>query len=147
MRERHGRSTAAAAHTALVLALALAGCSRADDDVPKTGGPPFETPGPPFETTGAPPTVPAPSDPCAPVIDEFAKTLARAPGTCAADDDCACYPGGVGEASGCGGVTDAKTATALHAISGRFLAAGCHHTVNCAPWMCDPKCADGRCSR
>jgi len=120
--------------------LALAGCSRPADDVRKTGGPPFET-------IAAPPTVPAPADPCAAFIGEFTKTLESAPGTCAANSGCACYPGGVGEASGCGGVTDAATVKTLDEIAGKYLAAGCNRTVDCAPWMCDPKCVGGRCSR
>jgi len=134
---------------AALAALLLLGCGRAPGDAPSPGEPPVAEPGPPFVTPAPqpmPPAIAAVADPCAPYLDEFARALAAAPGSCRIDGDCACYPGGIGEASGCGGVTDAITARALDAIAGRYLAAGCDHTVQCAPWICMPRCVDGTCA-
>jgi hypothetical protein len=113
------------------VALALAACARAGDDA----------------ATPAPPVPQAVADPCAASVAEFARTLKSASGACRIDADCACYPGGIGEASGCGDVTDAASASALKAVASRYLQAGCQHTVQCAPWLCAPKCRKGFCLR
>ena len=79
--------------------------------------------------------------------EEFARTLREGHGRCHEDADCACYPGGVGEAAGCGGVTDMDTAAALYRIATGFRGAGCRNTRDCAPWECHPTCQQGQCVR
>lgn len=95
-----------------------------------------------------PPATPPPPPPtCGPMTEEFARTLREGHARCHEDADCACYPGGVGEASGCGGVTDMDTAAALYRVATRFRAAGCPNTQECAAWECRPTCQQGRCVR
>lgn len=90
---------------------------------------------------------PRAATPCDAHIAEFARVLGAASGACTTAADCGCYPGGVGGASACGGVTDARTADRLRAIADRFHAEGCDGTIQCAPWICAPKCENARCVR
>jgi hypothetical protein len=67
-----------------------------------------------------------------------------APNTCASDQDCACYPGGLGAQPSCGGVTDKKTAAALISLYADFNHR-CRMTTACAATVCTPRCDHGAC--
>lgn len=84
---------------------------------------------------------------CAERVDAFEEALA-APnaGTCEADSDCRCYPGGISKTHGCGGITDAKTGEKLASIAAEHMKAGCKSGIDCAAWMCMPSCKHGRCT-
>jgi hypothetical protein len=88
---------------------------------------------------------PGPTDACAAFHARFDDALAHAPGTCATDADCDCYPGGLGASPSCGGITDRKTAAALHAIADDFARASCRMTIQCSASVCAPRCERGRC--
>lgn len=81
---------------------------------------------------------------CSELRGRFAAELAKQSGSCSTDADCACHGA---EGGGCGGVTDAETARRLEPIAKEFHAAGCNYEVQCAAWMCRPKCVSGRCSQ
>jgi hypothetical protein len=130
----------------LVVVVVGVACSSARETEPAEPG---VAPGP------APTPAPVPEvEPVAPVVDvceayiaEYAAALEARDDACARDADCACYQGGVGPAAGCGGVTGRATAVTLDAILARFQAAACDYTQQCAPWACEPRCVEGRCSR
>lgn len=71
--------------------------------------------------------------------------LAMASGACTTAADCACYNPVGGPPQGCGGVTDATTATTLSAIERDFHAARCQYTHQCGASVCAPRCDAGRC--
>jgi len=74
----------------------------------------------------------------------FAALLAKAPGTCAKDQDCGLYAAGV--TTSCGGVTDRATAEKLGALSADFISERCPWVVDCAPRRTlVPTCGNGRC--
>jgi hypothetical protein len=81
------------------------------------------------------------------MIAEFERAMDEGSASCTTAADCACYPGGIGQRSGCGGVTGRETAARLGEIAQRYLAAGCRHTQLCAPWACAPRCESGSCVR
>jgi len=107
---------------------------------------------PPTAVASAPPPGPATTagsapadtrDPgCADLESRAAKTLAAAPGTCTKSADCTCYPGAI--IPGCGGVTDAATASAITALYNDYRTKKCLRT-HCAPRACDAACENGRC--
>ncbi|HPI22456.1 MAG TPA: hypothetical protein PLE73_04625 [Spirochaetota bacterium] len=72
--------------------------------------------------------------------------MERASGACVQSNECGCY-GAITEKAGCGGVTDKGTADQLGAIAMEFNAAKCAYSRRCAPWLCAPKCVNGRCVR
>jgi hypothetical protein len=84
-------------------------------------------------------------DPCAEIIEAYARTLDKAGLSCRVDGDCACYQGGVGPQAGCGGVANRETVARLDALWQRFRAAGCGYTQHCGPWVCTPRCHQGQC--
>ncbi|MBN8611454.1 MAG: hypothetical protein J0L92_12755 [Deltaproteobacteria bacterium] len=113
---------------------------------PSTSTHPPSSP-PAISTT--PPTTPVPpatstSGACVVHQDAFRVALASATGTCATNDDCGCYTPVIAEA-GCGGITDAATATRLRAIEDAWRSDGCQWPHQCGPWRCEPVCREGRC--
>jgi len=99
-----------------------------------------------------PPPTPGPApgkalDPCAEIIEAYARTLEKAGLSCRVDGDCACYQGGVGPRAGCGGVANRETVARLDALWEKFRAAGCGYTQHCGPWECTPRCHQGQCVR
>ena len=117
------------------------------------------------EASSAPPVTPQPSVPpsidtpplttevpaptsatgaCVVHQDAFRVALASATGTCATNDDCGCYNPVIAEA-GCGGITDAATASRLRAIEDAWRSDGCQWPHQCGPWSCEPVCREGRC--
>lgn len=145
-----GRGRHALIVTGLVaLAISCEGKRPATTDRPATT--PAPVAGPPAATAlpvkSARPGDPEPdpiTHPC--VVDEarFTQALKDRDDRCSTDADCACYNGGM-RASGCGGVTSAKTAAQLAAIAEQFRKDGCRSGINCAAWACRPECASGRC--
>ncbi|HNV46139.1 MAG TPA: hypothetical protein PKJ16_03790 [Spirochaetota bacterium] len=85
-------------------------------------------------------------DPCPGIRARFDAVLERASGACVQSNECGCY-GAITEKAGCGGVTDKGTADQLGAIAMEFNAAKCAYSRRCAPWLCAPKCVNGRCVR
>jgi hypothetical protein len=84
---------------------------------------------------------------CGDRVDAFEQALAASSaGTCAADTDCRCFPGGVSQKHGCGGVTDSKTSEKLASIAGDYMKDGCKSGIDCAAWMCTPSCQSGKCT-
>ncbi|MBK9001667.1 MAG: hypothetical protein IPM35_38590 [Myxococcales bacterium] len=83
-------------------------------------------------------------DPCQAIRDRFNQELAKRTDQCSTASDCACHGA---EGGGCGGVTDSSTAKRLEPISKEFHDKKCRYTVQCAPWACEPKCQNGRCTR
>ena len=81
---------------------------------------------------------------CRAVAERFDAALSGASGACRTDADCACYKP-VSRRSGCGGITDKKTADTLRKLEVEFHRAKCDWWVRCAPWACRPVCARGRC--
>lgn len=142
----------------MLVALVATACKQQNDGAHT---PPASSPGatPPAATTAptattakatrsARPSDPDPdpiTHPCVVAIAQFEVALKAAPGACSAAADCACYPGGVGKLSGCGGVTDKVTANKLQTIASAYRKDGCSPTVNCAPRLCQPRCDDGKC--
>jgi hypothetical protein len=86
-----------------------------------------------------------PADTCPQIAASFRDALKSAGGACTTAADCACYNPVVADA-GCGGVTDRATADALADLERRFHAAGCPWPHQCAAWVCNPACVEGRCS-
>jgi hypothetical protein len=84
-------------------------------------------------------------DVCAGLIAEYGARIDRASKTCTVDTDCGCYQGGIGPKSGCGGIADSVTTADLDAIHKRYFDAGCDHTHQCGPWVCEPVCNQGTC--
>lgn len=84
---------------------------------------------------------------CGDRVDAFEEALASpSAGTCEADSDCRCYPGGISKMHGCGGITDAKTGEKLASIAAEHMKAGCKSGIDCAAWMCMPSCQRGKCT-
>jgi hypothetical protein len=84
---------------------------------------------------------------CGDRVDAFEQALASSgAGTCTTDTDCRCFPGGVSQKHGCGGVTDTKTTEKLTSVANDYLAAGCTSGIDCAAWMCTPSCQGGKCT-
>jgi hypothetical protein len=67
-------------------------------------------------------------------------------GTCSADADCKCFPGGVSKKHSCGGITDAKTSEKVMSITADYLKAGCNSGIDCAATVCMPACREGKCT-
>lgn len=122
-------------HVALLLAPALSLSCRCEQRSGQQHAPPTSR------------TQPAPTkaDPCAEIIEAYARTLEKADLTCRVDGDCACYQGGVGPQAGCGGVAGRETVARLDALWEKFRAAGCGYTQHCGPWRCTPRCHQGQC--
>lgn len=98
----------------------------------------------PAPTVAAPAPSAAPADPCQEIRDRFNAELAKRTDQCKTASDCACHGA---EGGGCGGVTDGATAARLAPISKEFHDTKCRYTVQCAPWACEPRCQNGRCTR
>lgn len=109
----------APAAAVLLAAFGACGCDRDEAD---------------FRTTGE----------CRAIADRFDAVLAGATGACRTDADCACY-NPVSRKSGCGGITERKTADKLRKLEEEFHRAPCSRWVRCAPWACRPVCARGLC--
>ncbi len=92
-----------------------------------------------------PPASSSPPDPCRQAIADYERVLAEAPPKCGHDGDCACYPGGVSDQKGCGGVDHRSKASRLAAARDRYTGAGCRSTIHCAGWSCQPVCNNGSC--
>lgn len=111
---------------------------------------PSPSPAPPAPEPTPAPTVAAtapsaaPADPCQEIRDRFNAELAKRTDQCKTASDCACHGA---EGGGCGGVTDGATAARLAPISKEFHDTRCRYTVQCAPWACEPRCQNGRCTR
>jgi hypothetical protein len=83
---------------------------------------------------------------CADRAGEIDKALAAGTRKCAADQDCACFRGGVSKKDPCGGITDAKTNARVEALAKEWTAAGCKsENVMCPAMVCEPKCNAGTC--
>lgn len=99
-------------------------------------------------TTSAPPSEPAPPtgapDACDVHRAAFRAAMASATGACSDASECGCFNPVVGEA-GCGGITDAATATRLGEIERAFHEDDCPWPHACPAWSCVPTCEAGRC--
>ena len=69
----------------------------------------------------------------------------KLPLDCHTDADCGCFNGGVSAKRGCGGVAGASSAAELESLRKEFSKLGCESGVNCAAWMCAPRCRGGKC--
>lgn len=88
-----------------------------------------------------------PASTCDTRVKAFDDALAAsAAGTCSTDADCKCFPGGVSEKHGCGGVTDGKTAATLDDLAKSHRDAKCKSGIACAAWVCSPSCQAGKCT-
>lgn len=83
--------------------------------------------------------------PCVVTAAAFDKELETMDRSCQSDADCVCYPGGVSEKAGCGGVTNKASAEKLYELSRQFHDDGCRHVLQCAPRPCKTKCDAGQC--
>lgn len=81
---------------------------------------------------------------CRAIADRFDVVLAGASGACETNADCGCY-NPVSRKSGCGGITDRRTADVLRKIRDEYYGAKCEPWIRCAPWACMPVCDRGRC--
>jgi hypothetical protein len=91
------------------------------------------------------PKPPQTIDPCAALDQAYDDAVAHASGACKTDDDCTCYPGGLGAHPTCGGVTDRPSAAAIHAIANQFHEQQCRMSLECGAMGCAPHCEQGRC--
>ena len=90
-------------------------------------------------------TTPVQADDCEPLITEVTEILENGSTDCSETSDCGCHGGGMGPASGCGGIVNRATLDRLDPVATRFRASPCYPTVNCAPWQCTPTCEAGQC--
>jgi hypothetical protein len=119
-----------------LVALSAAACTKAQ---PPSGGTP----------SGDSPSVSAmartPRD-CASIQRDFDDAVdAPSALACSADTDCGCYPGGVSQKHGCGGIANKTAVRAAEMLAAEMSAAGCHTGIACAAWSCTPRCKGGRC--
>lgn len=129
------------------IALALVACegSRGAKPPAELATPPAATSAP-APTTSVSETVPDPiTHPCVVAAAQYTNALRAGSDECNADGDCACYQGGIGGASGCGGVLNRESVAKLDEIGKRFRDMKCPHTQLCAAWACQPRCAQGHC--
>jgi len=82
---------------------------------------------------------------CADIEKRYDEILSNAGGACTGNADCGCY-GPVSVKSGCGGVTDKKSADRLRELGREFRHTGCDFHIRCAAWFCNPVCSYGRCN-
>jgi hypothetical protein len=82
---------------------------------------------------------------CDGIAARWKKALAAGSSACTTDADCDCFNGGVDAAKGCGGVSDRATAASLEKVRDEFVKAQCTEAVQCAAWVCKPRCLEGRC--
>lgn len=135
------RPAPACAHVLLLILMACA--PKTPEDVSSTGAAGVHRES---EPPRADDPIPDPiTHPCVVAAAQFDKALASADAGCQADTDCDCYPGGVTNKAGCGGVTSAAVAKELHRIAGEFNADGCDLVQQCAPQLCEPRCVKGSC--
>ncbi len=105
-------------------------------------------------TTGKPKAKPAdPSDPspdpithpCVVKAAQFDIELAKNLNSCSTDAECDCFPGGVTDKAGCGGVRSKASAKKLHDINAEFGKMKCKLAQECGAQECKPKCDNGQC--
>lgn len=81
---------------------------------------------------------------CTALQERFDAVLKAGKAACAKNADCGCY-NPVSRKAGCGGITDKKAAESLAVIEKEFHRAGCDWPLDCAAWVCIPRCVMGRC--
>ena len=124
-----------------VIAVLAIGCGSDRPDVGSGSGP--------APATGKPVPVSVAADaasPCPALVRRWEVALAAASLACTTDADCGCFNGGVSEQAGCGGVAAKPSVATLEAIRTEFLAS-CDMALQCAAWVCSPRCAEERCAR